>query len=189
MPAVRSVAVLASALLWAVANCAPGASAAPGMDTYVDPVNGWSISYPVGWRVDGADPAVVRIHDPGNQAQVGIRVAPTGLRLNAAVDQILASQEQYLRERQLTWALTSRQLITLPNGTAAVEVRGDLLPGGRSRQLYFARRDRAFGVNAETYIPFWDKFSADFDRILQSFAAPADPPQVPGMPQPIPAGR
>lgn len=143
------------------------------MDRYVDPVNGWSISYPVGWQVDGADPAVVRFRDPENQALVGVRVSPTDLPLNASVDQILASGEQYFQGNQLTWALTGRQLITLPNGTAAVDVRGDLLPGGRSHQLYVLRAGRVFAVNAETYITFWDKFRGDFDRILQSFAAPA----------------
>lgn len=143
------------------------------MDRFVDPVNGWSISYPVGWRIDGSDPAVTQIRDPENQAQVGIRVVPTDLPLNAVVNQMLASQEQSLQEKGLTWTVSGRQLISLPNGTAAVDVRGDLLPGGRSHQLYAVRGGKAFVVNAETYIPFWDKFSADFDRILQSFALPA----------------
>ncbi len=152
---------------------APWASAEPGMDRYTDPVNGWSIGYPVGWRVDGSDPAAVLIHDPENQALVSIRVMPTDLPLNAVANQMMAAQAPALQQKQLTWTVTGRQLITMPNGTPAVDIRGDLVPGGRSHQLYFVKGGRAFGIDAETYIPFWDKFSADFDRILLSFGLPA----------------
>ena len=154
---------------------APGVPAAPipGMVRYVDPANGWSISYPTGWRVDGADPALVQIRDPENQALVRIQVMPTGVSLNAAADQMLASQEEYLKQSGLTWALSSRQLISLPNGTAAVDVKGDLLPGGRSHQLYTIKGGRVFAVNAETSAALWGKFNGDFDRIMASFALPA----------------
>lgn len=188
---VSSAVALATVLLGGVGICAPHATAAPfitapfitapgapaapipGMDRYVDPANGWSISYPTGWRVDGADPALVQIRDPENQALVRIQVMPTGVSLNAAADQMLASQEQYLTASGLTWALSSRQLISLPNGTAAVDVKGDLLPGGRSHQLYLIKAGRVFAVNAETSAALWDKFNGDFDRIMASFALPA----------------
>ena len=185
MGAVRSAAVLAAVLLCGPANCAAQAVAAPaaprpsfpatpnpGMDRYVDPVNGWSISYPVGWRVDGADPAVVQIRDPESQALVAIRVAPTDLPLNAAANQILAAREQDLLEQGLTWAPTSRQLISFPNGTTAVDVRGDILPGGRSHQLFFIRGGRVFVANAETNAALWDRYSPDFAGILLSFTPP-----------------
>jgi len=183
--AVRSAVVVATLLLGGVAGCATQAvagpvspasplpaSPVPGMDRYADPANGWSISYPVGWRVDGADPALVQIHDPENQARVAVRVAPTDLPLNAVANQILAAQEQYLLEKGLTWSQTSRQLISFPNGTPAVDVRGDILPGSRSHQLYFTKGGKAFVVNAETGTAVWDMFSADFSRILLSFAPP-----------------
>ena len=143
------------------------------MDRYADPVNGWSISYPMGWRVDGADPAFVQIRDPENQALVAVRVAPTDLPLNAVANQMLATHAQYLQEKGLTWAPSSRQLISFPNGTPAVDVRGDILPGGRSQQFYFLKGGRVFAVNAETAIALWAKFNADFSRILMSFAPPA----------------
>jgi hypothetical protein len=183
--AFRSAAVLAAVFVGAAANCAPQAAATPvltspslpaapvpGMVRYADPVNGWSISYPGGWLLNAADPALVQIRDPENQALVSIRVTSTDLPLNAVADQILASQEQFLLEKGLTWVRTARQLIALPNGTAAVDVRGDILPDGKSHQLYIVRRGKAFAINAETNATLWDKFSGDFDRILQSFAAP-----------------
>ena len=170
MRTIRSIAVLLTVLLWA---CAPQATAAPGMDRFVDPANGWSISYPVGWRLDGSDPAVFQFHDPENQALVGVRVMPTDLPLNASVDQMLASYAQRLQEKQLTWAVSSRQLTSLPNGTTAVSVRGDLVPGGRSRQLYVVKGGKVFGVNAETYLPFWDKFAGNFEQMVESFRPPA----------------
>lgn len=186
MRTVSPTAVLAAVLLCGAANGAPPAGAAPllaapsipaaptpGMDRYLDPANGWSISYPPGWRVEGGDPALVQIRDPENQALVAVRVAATELPLNAAASQILAAQEQYLTDNGRTWAQTSRQLISYPNGTTAVDIRGDILPGGRSHQLYFLRGGRAFVVNAETTVELWDKFSADFARILLSFALPA----------------
>ena len=145
------------------------------MDRYVDPVNGWSIGYPLGWRVDGSDPAFVQIHDPGNRALVGVHVAPTDLPLNAAVNQMLAFEEQSQRQSGLTWVLSSRQLTSLPDGTPAIDVRVELVPGGMSHKLYVVKGGRVFGVNAETYLTLWDTFSADFDRILQSFTPPASP--------------
>lgn len=185
MRAVGPAVVVATVFLGAVGAAAPEASAAPfptsppipaapvaGMDFYADPVNGWSISYPVGWRVDGSNPALVQIRDPQNQALVRVQVIPTDAPLNGVVDQMLASQEQYLHNSGLTWKQSSRQLITLPNGTAAVDVRGELLPGGRSHQLYFIRSGKAFAVNAETTAALWDAFGGDFDRMLLSFTLP-----------------
>jgi hypothetical protein len=197
--AAGSAAVLATALLGGVANCETQAAASPtpvmtypslpaapspGMDRYVDPVNGWSIGYPFGWRVDGSDPSFVQIHDPANQALVGIHVAPTDLPINAAVDQMLALGEESHRQSGLTWVVASRQLTSLPNGTPAIDVGVKIVPGGRSQQLYVVEGGKIFGVNAETYLPFWDTFSGDFDRILQSFTPPAPPPASPPAPPP-----
>ena len=144
----------------------------PGMDRYVDPVNGWSISYPAGWRVDGSNPAFVQIRDPQSQALVAIRVWPTDLPLNAVATQMLASDEQLQSQSGVTNVLRDRQLSALPNGNAFVDVRVDREPGGRSHQIYLVKGDKAFGVNAESSVALWDSFSADFDRILQSFAPP-----------------
>lgn len=149
------------------------AAPVPGMDRYLDPANGWSISYPVGWRVDGSNPAFVQIRDPQNQALVGIRVWPTDLPLNAVVDQMLTSEEQYQGQGGVTNVLKGRQMSVLPNGTSFVDVRVEREPGGRSHQIYTLKGGTAFGVNAETSVALWDSFNADFDRILQSFALPA----------------
>ncbi len=143
------------------------------MQRYVDPVNGWSISYPVGWRVNGSDPAFVQIQDPQNQALVGVRVWSTDLPLNAVVDQMLESEDQYQQQSGVTSLLKSRQLNVLPNGTSVVDVRVEREPGGRSRQIYVVKGGKAFGINAETSDASWVSFSADFDRTLQSFATPA----------------
>lgn len=169
MRIVRFAVVLAVALF---GLAVPQATAAPAMIQYADPVNGWSISYPGGWVLNGADPALVQIRDPENQALVSIRVTTTDVPLNAVADQIMAAQEQYLLEKGLTWVRTSRQLIAYPNGTSAVDVRGDILPGGKSHQVYIVRSGKAFALNAETSAELWDKFSGDFDRILLSFAPP-----------------
>ncbi len=182
----RAAGVFATVLFGAVGYCAPHAAGAPvitapsiptapvpGMDWYADPVNGWSISYPVGWRVDGSNPAFVQIRDPQNQALVGIRVWPTDLPLNALVNQMLTSEEQFQSQSEVTSVVKSRQLIVLPNGTSAVDIRLEREPGGRSRQLYVVKGGNAFGVNAETSAAAWFSFSADFDRMVQSFAPPA----------------
>jgi hypothetical protein len=142
------------------------------MDRYVDPVNGWSISYPVGWRVDGSNPAFVQIRDPQDQALVGIRVWPTDLPLNAVVDQMLTSEEQYQGQSGVTNVIKGRQMGVLPNGTSFVDVRVERQPGGRSRQIYALRGGEAFGVNAETSVALWDSFNPDFNGMLQSFALP-----------------
>ena len=143
------------------------------MDRYVDPVNGWSISYPAGWRVDGSNPAFVQIHDPQNQALVGIRVWSTDLPLNAVVDEMLASDQEYQAQNGVTNVVKGRQLGVLPNGNPYVDVRVAREPGGRSLQFYLVKGGKAFGINAETSVAAWDGFSADFGRILESFAPPA----------------
>lgn len=183
--ALHSARVCVALLLAGIGNFAPPVSAAPltfatapaapvtGMIRYVDAVNGWSIDYPAGWRVDAADPAFIQIHDPQDGALVGIHVQPTDLPLNVVVDQMLAYEEQFQRQDGLTWALSSRQQISLSDGTQAVDVVVEIMPGGRSHQLYAVKGGKAFEVNAETYVTSWDKYSADFDRMLQSFLPPA----------------
>jgi hypothetical protein len=184
--AARSAPVLVTVLLGAVGYCAPHAAGSPtpitspsfpaapvpGMDFYVDPVNGWSISYPFGWRVDGSNPSFVQIHDPANAALVGIRVWPTDLPLNAVVDQMLASERQLQQQSGVTNVVKSRQLNVLPNGNPFVDLRLERGPAGRSHQIYVVKGGRAFGVNAEASAASWGAFRPDFDRILQSFAPP-----------------
>lgn len=148
------------------------AAPAPGMDWYADPVNGWSISYPFGWRVDPSNPAFVQIRAPRDQALVGIRVWTTDLPLNAVADQTLASDEELQRQSGVTNVVESRQLSVLPNGNPYVDVRVAREPSGRSHQIYVVKGGKAFGVNAETSVAAWDAFSGDFDRILLSFAPP-----------------
>lgn len=184
--AVRSTPVIATVLVGLFGYCVPQAVASPtpitspsfpaapvpGMDWYVDPVNGWSISYPRGWRVDGSNPAFVQIHDPQNQALIGIRVWPTDLPLNAVVDQMLATEQQLQQQSGVTNVVKSRQLNVLPNGNPFVDLRLERGPAGRSHQIYVVKAGEAFGVNAEASAAAWDGFRPDFDRILQSFAPP-----------------
>lgn len=147
---------------------------APASDTrYVDAVNGWSIDYPAGWQVDASDPAFVEMYDPDKQALVGVHVIPIALPLNTFVDRSMAFEEQYERKQGLTWSLSSRRSTSLSDGTPAVDVVVEIMPGGRSHQLYAVKSGKAFEVNAETYVTSWDRFSTDFDRILGSFTPPA----------------
>lgn len=145
----------------------------PGMLRYVDAVNGWSIDYPQGWWVDPADPAFVRFQDPGDGALVGVHVKQTDLPLEVIVDKMAAYEEQYHRGRGLTMTVSSRRQVALSDGTPAVDLVVEIAPGGRSHQLYTAKAGKMFHVDAETYATSWDKFSADFDRMLGSFQLPA----------------
>lgn len=143
------------------------------MIRYVDAANGWSISYPDGWQVDPADPAFVQIHDPEGGALVGVHVQPVDLPLNAVVDRMLAFEEQYHRKSGLEMTVSSRNPVSLPDGTPAEDVVVDIAPGGRSHELYAVKAGKAYEVDAETYVASWDKFNADFDQILQSFRPPS----------------
>lgn len=181
----RSAALVASVLVIGGTGYSPQVGAAPptvvtspaapvpDMTRYVDSVNGWSISYPTGWRLDSSDPAFVRISDPDQQSLVGIHVAPAKSPLPVAVDKILASQEQYRQQKGQTWAVVSRQPMSLGDGTPAVDVLVEMGPGGRARELYAVKSGKVFGIDAETYVTSWDRYSPDFDRILNSFALPA----------------
>lgn len=142
------------------------------MSRYVSPTYGWSIDYPNGWLVDSSDPTFVVIRDNDDSAMVGIHAVQTTFPLTDVVDQVLASHEQYHQEKGKTWVLVSRQPVSLPDGTPAIEAVVELGPGGRSRQLYVVSGDTAFAVDAETYTTLWDTFSEDFDRIVNSFTAP-----------------
>lgn len=148
-------------------------SPAAGLQHYVDAANNWSIDYPDGWRVDPANPAFVQFHDPEDGALVGVHVKPTDQPLNIVVDNSLAFEEQYHRQSDLTMTVSSRQQIALPDGTPAVDLVVEIVPGGRSHQLFVVKAGKAYSVNAETYVATWDKFSADFDRMLGSFRPPA----------------
>lgn len=167
----RSASVIATVLVGVGGYGAPHAVGSPGMDRYLDPANGWSISYPVGWRVDGSNPSFVQIHDPQNQALVGVRVWPTNLPLNAFVDQQLASDQEH--QSGVTNVVKGRQLGVLPNGNPYVQVGVAREPGGRSLQIYMLKGGKAFGVNAEASAAAWDGFNADFETIVLSFAPPA----------------
>ncbi len=150
----------------------PESAPLPGMSRYVSPTYGWSIDYPNGWLVDSSDPTFVEIRDKDDSAMVGIHAVGTTVPLTDVVDEMLASQEQYQQEKGKTWVLVSRQPMSLPDGTPAIDVVVELGPGGRSRQLYVVSGDKAFAVDAETYTTLWDTFSEDFDRIVNSFTAP-----------------
>ena len=160
--AARSAVVVATALVGVAGGAAPPALGWPGPVRYVDPVNGWSISYPNGWLVDGSNPANVAIRDPQNQALVGVQVTPTDLPLNAVANQAVAN-----------YVVKGRELISLPNGTPAVDIRAEIPPDKRSHQLYVVAGGKAFELNAEAAAAVWPSFSADFDAILKSFAPPA----------------
>jgi hypothetical protein len=157
--AARSAPVIAT-LLCVIGFGAPPAVGSPRVVT--------SPSFPAA-PVPGMD----RYLDPLNQALVGVRVWPTDLPLNAVVDQMLTSEEQYQGQSGVTNVVKGRQMAVLPNGTTFVDVRVEREPGGRSRQIYAVRGGKAFGVNAESSVALWNGFNADFDRILQSFALPA----------------
>lgn len=175
--AARSATVIMAVLVGLVGNGIPPAVGSPtqftaspplpvapvaGMDWYADPVNGWSISYPMGWQVDGSDPARVLIHDPENLAVVSVRVMPADLPLNAFAKMMLGSD-----------VVKRRELISLPNGTPAIDFRAEIGTDKRSHQLYLESAGKAFEVKGEASVASWQDFSADFDTILMSFVPPA----------------
>lgn len=172
-----SAAVVMAVLLGGGATNAPPSGAAPVAPQadirYVDPVNGWSIDHPAGWQVDPSNPAFVEMYDPAKQVLVGVHVAPTALPLDAVVDSSMTHEEQYDRKQGLTFSVTSRQPTTLLDGTPAIDAMVEISPGGRAHQLFAVKNGKAFLVDAETYVTSWDRFSADFDRMLHSFTPPA----------------
>ena len=145
----------------------PGSAREP---TYVNPTHGWSVSYPQGWSLDGRNPrsVVVRQHPnipKGGVVTIHTITAVIGKSLDEVADTILRI---YPASRYVT---VSRRRITLSNDIPAIEAMHHIGTGvvGKSRKVIAVVKDRAFFIDAETYLDSWEALEPYFNQIVNSF--------------------
>lgn len=154
------------------APAAPPAPAPPlPLGQYTNPVYHWTLTYPDWYSVDSADPQWTKFRAFDPPREVGVH-SVAGMMLGSPdqlADRQLDFDRQYFGSKGMTVQVVFRNPVTLPNGVPAVELVKDMVPGGRSHDLFAVMGDRGFILSAETYVKFWDQVSAEFDQILHSF--------------------
>ena len=143
---------------------------APGRGaTYVNPTYRWSVAYPDFWRLDDDDRGWVKLSR--GMAVVGIHTVTnvTGKSLDEVADAGLRAWEQRIGSR---FEVIARRPLTLANDLPAIEVVHHIgtVVVGKSRKVIAVVQDRAFVIDAETYLEAWPTFEPDFNRIIESFS-------------------
>ncbi len=150
----------------------PHSSSSAGQ-LYSSAAYGWSIYVPRDWKLDDADPSLVKISPaPALPAgELGIHSGPNGsgfTDVDALASAGLASWEQSIGK---SFTTVSRQHITLGSGVAAVEAIHLIGIGtvGKDRQIYVLAGGQIFILDAETNLDSWPTLEPFFDRIINSF--------------------
>jgi len=93
----------------------------------------------------------------------------TGKSLEEVVDASERGWEQHIGSR---FEVITRRHMTLSNDLPVIEIVHHIgnVVVGKSRQVIAVLKDRAFVVDAETYLEVWSAFEPDFNRIIESFS-------------------
>jgi hypothetical protein len=134
---------------------------------YIDPVHRWSVAYPEFWRPDDTGRGWVKLSR--GMAIVGVHTATdvSGKSLDEVADAWLRGWEQHVGTKV---EVVARRRLAL-SGLTAIEVVHHIGSGvvGKSRKIFLVVKDRAFLIDAETYLEAWPIFEADFNHIVDSF--------------------
>lgn len=137
--------------------------------TYFNPTYRWSVAYPDFWRLDDSDRGWVKLSR--GMAVVGIHTFTnvTGKSLDEVADAGLRGWEQRIGSK---FEVIARRRLTLSNDLPAIEVVHHIgsVVVGKSRKVIAVVKDRAFTIDAETYLEAWSRFEPDFNRIIESFS-------------------
>lgn len=162
-------------------NADPDAPPAPAPTTtesppvtlkqYTNPVYRWSITYPEGYTIDTTEPQWIKLRafEPPRELGVHTMVNSNFGSLDAFVDHQLDFFQHYFESQGLKMQVVSRTAVTLPGGVPGVEVVKDMLPGGRSLDLFVLSGTTGYFFSAETYLQNWDLVDAEFDQTAKSF--------------------
>ena len=139
--------------------------------TYINPIHRWSVTYPDFWRHDDADRDWVKLSR--GMAIVGVHTATnvSGKSLDEVASAWLRGWDQQVGTK---FEVVARRRLTLPGEVPAMEVVHHIGSGvvGKSRKIFLVVKDRAFLIDAETYLEAWPIFEPDFNRIVDSFRVP-----------------
>jgi hypothetical protein len=143
-----------------------------GTLAYVNPAFHWSIAYPSDWQLSSTDPRVVRITLIG-QGLIGFYSGffPKLASLDEFVDYMKKDREEHLAQR-ISLRFVSQRLLTLPNGSAAIEIIDQLGTGivGQSRKIDTQLGDHTYlEIDAESKLEDWPGVEPVFTRIIDSF--------------------
>lgn len=137
--------------------------------TYVHPTYRWSVTYPDFWRLDDNSPGGVRLRR--GMAVVGIYTftIDSDMPLDEVAAVVLQGWGQYMGT---TFEVIAQRRLTLAKDLPAIEVVHHIgkVVVGKSRKVIAVVKDRAFLIDAETYLEAWEIFESDFNRIIESFS-------------------
>lgn len=158
------------ATLLALASCVLAAAPTP-RQAYTNPTHEWSVRPPGAWTVADQDPSFVRFVSPMADAQCGIHSAQVSLEtVDEWTDLLLARTARNLQDgKGLKSKVLSRRSISLPRGIVGNDVVVDLLPGGRSRQVFVLTNGRAYALDCETASRSWKEYESQFESVITSF--------------------
>jgi hypothetical protein len=137
--------------------------------TYVNPAHRWSVAYPDFWRLDDTDRGWVKLSR--GIAIVGVHTTAnvSGMSLDEVADAWLRTWEQQQIGTRVE--VVARRRVALSGELPAIEVVHHIGSGvvGKSRKIFLVVKERAFLIDAETYLEAWPIFEIDFNRISDSF--------------------
>jgi hypothetical protein len=104
-------------------------------------------------------------------AIVGVHTAAnvSGMSLDEVADAWLRTWEQQQIGTRVE--VVARRRVALSGELPAIEVVHHIGSGvvGKSRKIFLVVKERAFLIDAETYLEAWPIFEIDFNRISDSF--------------------
>jgi hypothetical protein len=160
-------------VLFLLPQVAHGLGAAAAWPTASSASEGWSLTYPPGWRLQQSAGAALTIVTPDGDGACGVHAWSRSLYASlddftyAALALVAAN---LLSKENLVSRLLWQRPVTLASGEPAREVLVDLLPGGRShRLLSVSARGQAFALDCEAELEDWPRYGPQFERMIRSF--------------------
>jgi hypothetical protein len=137
---------------------------------YANPTHGWSVRYPAEWSLNSADPSSIHFVSPGNEGMCSVLTSSVRFTsVDALAESLLSSASRTLQNSKgLTTVIVSRRHIKLQSGISGVDILVNLVPGGRSRRVFFLFGNTAIVVDCEGYAATWGRVSRAIERIIGS---------------------
>jgi hypothetical protein len=143
---------------------------------YTHPTYRWSISYPADWKIDGADPRLVRISTPAGDGVCALHSGAVRFKtVEEFTDFFQAQSDQSFKGKGTETRSSPKQRITLPNDVVGIDVTTEILSGGMSRRIYTLADGVGYLIDCDTYASNWEKLEPSFARIIRSFTLEKKP--------------
>lgn len=158
----RIVSALALGILLVTQAALAGSSVVEGKD--------WNTVLPAGWTIQRPDNITTELWSGDRTALCGIHVGGTRF---ATSEEFAAFMMDFTKKGLMNQGLLQMQLsyekVETKSGLGGIEALVDIVPGGRSKRLFFIDGTTGYSLDCETSTHLWQKHLPDFDQVLQSF--------------------